>query len=66
MKINVKEAIIAAAFEEHKKNMAHCFIGAGEGNRVNQMLSKLSYDEFKAGWLMSESYHESIKHEKYS
>lgn len=39
------------AFEEYKSKVARAMIGGGEGARVRQILERLSFSDFEAGWL---------------
>jgi hypothetical protein len=39
-----------AAFEQYKQRVARVMIDGGEGNRVRQILERLSFDDFEAGW----------------
>lgn len=38
------------AFEAYKSRVAAQMIGGGEGRRVRQILERLSFSDFEAGW----------------
>ena len=44
---------LLAAFEAYKSRVAKAMIGGGEGARVRQILERLSFAHFEAGWIAS-------------
>ena len=38
------------AFEAYKQHIARIMIDGGEGKRVRQILERLRFDDFEAGW----------------
>lgn len=42
-------------FEKYKSRVASAMIGGGEGKRVKQVLERISFSDFEAGWKASRS-----------
>lgn len=44
------QSLLIVAFEDHIHQIAKTMIGGGEGARVRQVLERVSFSDFEAGW----------------